>query len=97
MRAARGIRDRLTAASNLRLTVRDIGPDELQVIASGFERSFGIMVRNKSGVLVKGFIALPAETIKDDQQPSMFLVDPRAHEIDDGDVGQADFSHGIHG
>jgi hypothetical protein len=26
------------------------------------------------------------ETIKDDQQPSMFLVDARPHEIDDGDV-----------
>jgi len=44
------------------------------------------MVRNKSGVIIKGCIALPAETIKDDQQPSMFLVDARPHEIDDRDV-----------
>ena len=44
------------------------------------------MVRNKSSVIVKGGIALPAETIKDDQQPSMFLVDARSHKIDDGDV-----------
>ncbi len=44
------------------------------------------MVRNKSGVIIKGCIALPAETIEDDQQPGMFLVDARPHEIDDGDV-----------
>jgi hypothetical protein len=30
--------------------------------------------------------ALPAETIKDDQRASMFLVDARPHKIDDGDV-----------
>ena len=46
----------------------------------------GIMARNKSGVIIKGCIAFPAETIKDDQQPSMFLVDARSHKIDDGDV-----------
>jgi hypothetical protein len=46
----------------------------------------GIMVRNKSGVIIKGGIALSAETIKDDQQPSMFLVDVGPHKIDDGDV-----------
>jgi len=45
-----------------------------------------IMVRNKSGVIIKGCIALPAETIKDDQQPSMFLVDARTHEVDNSDV-----------
>ena len=55
------------------------------------------MVRNKSGVIIKGCIALPAETIKDDQQPSMFLVDTRPHEIDDGDVVARLISHGIHG
>jgi hypothetical protein len=53
---------------------------------SGFESLLGIMVRNKTGVIVKGCIALPAEAIKDDQQTSMFLVDARPHEIDDGDV-----------
>jgi hypothetical protein len=44
------------------------------------------MARNKSGVIIKGCIALPAETIKDDQEPSMFLVDARPHKIDDVDV-----------
>ena len=34
------------------------------------------MVRNKSGVVIKGCIALPAEMIKDDQQPS---VDVKPH------------------
>jgi len=64
----------------------DISPDHTQVIARGFKRLLGIMARNKSCVIIKGCIALPAETIKDDQQPSMFLVDARSHEIDDGDV-----------
>src|ERR1700727_513775 len=44
------------------------------------------MVRNESGVIIKCCIALPAKTIKDDQQPGMFLVDARSHKIDDGDV-----------
>jgi hypothetical protein len=44
------------------------------------------MARNKSCVIIEGCIALPAETIKDNQQTSMFLVDARSHEIDDGDV-----------
>jgi hypothetical protein len=69
-----------------RLSGRDISSDHIQVLAGGFERSLGIMVRHESGVIIKGCIALPAETIKDDQQPSMFLVDVRPHEIDDGDV-----------
>jgi len=44
------------------------------------------MMRNKSGVFIKGHIALPAETIKDSQQTGMFLVDTRPHKIDDGNV-----------
>ena|SRR3984893_2710831 len=72
--------------SDLRRSGRDINSDHIQVVAGGFESLLGIMVRNKSGVIIKGCIAFPAETIKDDQQPSMFLVDARPHEIDDGDV-----------
>ena len=71
---------------NSRLSSTDINSDHVQVVASGFESLLGIMVRHKSGVIIKGCIALPAETIKDDQQPSMFLVDARPHEIDNGDV-----------
>jgi hypothetical protein len=44
------------------------------------------MMRNKSGVFIKGHIALPAEMIKDSQQTGMFLVDTRPHKIDDGNV-----------
>ena len=44
------------------------------------------MARDKSGVIIKGRVALPAEAIKDDQQARMFLVDARPYEIDDGDV-----------
>ena len=44
------------------------------------------MLRNKPRVVIEGHIALSAETIKDDQQTSMFLVDARPHEIDDSDV-----------
>ena len=72
--------------SDLRLSGCNISSDHIQIVTSGFESLLGIMVRNKSGVIVEGCIALPAETIKDDQQASMFLVDARPHEIDDGDV-----------
>ena len=72
--------------SDSRLSGCDISSDHIQVVAGGFERLFGVMVRNKSGVIIKGYIALPAETIKDDQQTGMFLVDARPHKIDDGDV-----------
>jgi len=74
------------AGADLRLSGCNISPDHAQVVAGRFERLFGIMVRNEPGVIIKGYIAFPAETIKDDQQPSMFLVDARPHEIDDGDV-----------
>ena len=75
-----------SSVSDLRLSGRDISSDHIQVVAGGFESLLGFMVRNKSAIIIKGHIALPAEAIKDDQQPSMFLVDARPHEIDDGDV-----------
>lgn len=74
------------AGSDLRLSVCNVSPDHAQVVAGRFERLFGIMVRNKPGVIIKGYIASPAETIKDDQQPSVFPVDARPHTVDDGDV-----------
>jgi hypothetical protein len=70
----------------LRRSGSDIKSNHIQVVAGGFESLLGIMVRNKSGVIIKGCVALPAETITDNQQTSMFLVDARPHEIDDGDV-----------
>jgi hypothetical protein len=69
-----------------RLSGRDISWDHIQVVASGFERSLGIMVRNKSGVIIKSHIAFPAQAVKDDQQTGMFLIDARTHEVDDSDV-----------
>lgn len=72
--------------SDSRFSGDDISSDHIQVVAGGFERLLGIMVRHKSGVIIKSCIALPAETIKDDQQPSMFLVDARTHEVDNSDV-----------
>ncbi len=64
-----------------------VGPGIAKQIfqAHGVDRA-GKVVRNKSGVIVKGCVAPPAETIKDDQQTSMFLVDARPREIDDGGV-----------
>jgi predicted transposase YbfD/YdcC len=53
------------SVSDSRLSGRDIGSDHVQVLPRGFERLLGIMVRNKPGVIIKGHIALPAETIKD--------------------------------
>ena len=52
----------------------------------GFRATISARITFKSGVVIKGCIALPSETIKDHQQTSMFLVDARPHEIDDGDV-----------
>jgi hypothetical protein len=62
-------------ASLQRLSISDISSDHVQIVAGGFERWFGIMVRNTPGVIVKSHIALPPGTIKDDQQTGMFLVD----------------------
>jgi len=45
---------------NSSLSSSDINSDHVQVVASGLKRLFGIMVRNKSGVIIKGHIALPA-------------------------------------
>src|SRR5205814_1209768 len=73
-------------ASDSRLSGCDISSDHVQVVTGGFERLLGIMVRNKSGVVIKGHIALPTETVEDDQQTGMFLVDTRPHKINDGDV-----------
>ena len=72
--------------SDLRFSVCDISSDYVQVVDGRFERLFCVMARNKSGVIIKGRIALPAETVKDDQQTSMFLIDARSHKIDDRDV-----------
>ena len=74
------------SVSDSRLSGDDISSDHIQIVVGGFESLLGIMVRNKSGVIIKGHIALPAETIKDSEQTGMFLVDARTHEIDDGDV-----------
>jgi hypothetical protein len=74
------------SVSDSRPSGLNIGSDHSQVVARGFERLLGIMVRNKPGVIIKGHIALSAETIKDSQQTGMFLVDTRPHKIDDGDV-----------
>jgi hypothetical protein len=71
---------------DLTLSGCDINSDHIRVVAGGFKSLLGIMVRHKSGVIIKGCIALPAETIKDDQQASMFLIDARPHEVDDSDV-----------
>jgi hypothetical protein len=68
--------------SGLRLSVCDIDSDHIQVVAGGFESLLGIMVRNKSGVIIEGCVALPAETIKDDQQTNVFFVDARPDEIE---------------
>ena len=72
--------------SDLRPSGCNVSSDHVQVVAGGFESLLGIVVGNKSGVIIKGCIALPAETIKDNKQTGMFLVDARPHEIDDGDV-----------
>ncbi|MGA8432151.1 MAG: hypothetical protein WB729_20160 [Candidatus Sulfotelmatobacter sp.] len=56
------------------------------------------MLRHKSGVLIKSHIAFTGQTIKDNQQRDVFLVDTRPHELYDGDVMPwAGLSRGILG
>ena len=43
-------------------------------------------LKNKPTIVVEGPIAFPSETVKDNQQTRMFLVDTRPHKLDDGDV-----------
>jgi len=74
------------SVSDSRPSGLNIGPDHVQVVAGGFERLLGIMVRNKPAVIIKSHIALPAETIKDGQQTGMFLTDAGPHKFNDGDV-----------
>jgi hypothetical protein len=50
-------------STDSRFSGDDISSDNIHVIAGGFESLLGIMVRNKSGVIIKGCIPLPAETI----------------------------------
>jgi hypothetical protein len=69
-----------------RLSGRNISSDHSQVVGAGFESLLGIMVRNKSGVVIERGITLPAQTIKYNQQTGMFLVQARPHKIDDCDV-----------
>ena len=66
-----------SSPSDSRFSGSYIDSYHIQVLAGGFERLFGIMVRNKSGVVIKGHDALPAQPIKDDQRRSIFLVDTR--------------------
>lgn len=72
--------------SHSRSPGRDIGSNHIQVVRCRFQRLLGIMVRNKSGVIVQCQIALAAKAIKDSQQTGMFLVDVRPHKLDDSDV-----------
>ncbi len=69
-----------------RLSGHNISSDHIQVVDGRFESLLGIVARNKSSVVIKGCIALPAQTIKDNQQTGIFLVDTRTHKIDYGDV-----------
>jgi hypothetical protein len=59
--------------SGLTLSICDISSDHVQVVAGGFERLLGIMVRNKPGVIIKGHIALPARRSKTPSSPACFL------------------------
>ena len=84
-------------ASDSGLSGCDVSPDHIQVVAGGFERLLGIMVRNKSGVIIKGCIALSAKTIKDASRPACFLSIRDRTKSMMAMWGPGCFSHGIHG
>jgi len=82
-----------SSPSDSRFSGSYIDSYHIQVLAGGFERLFGIMVRNKSGVVIKGHDALPAQPIKDDQRRSIFLVDTRLLVI--GSLREKDLSRAV--
>jgi hypothetical protein len=70
----------------LRLSVYDVRSDHSQVVGSGFKRDLSVTMGNKACVIIKGHVAFPPQAIKNNQQASMLLADPRPHELDDRDV-----------
>ena len=70
----------------LRFPACDVSANHIQVLAGGFEGLLGIVVRNKSGIVIEGQISLPPKTIKDGQQTAMFLVNASPNEFDHCDV-----------
>ena len=70
----------------LRFPACDVSANHIQVLAGEFEGLLGIVVRNKSGIVIEGQISLPPKTIKDGQQTAMFLVNASPNEFDDCDM-----------
>ena len=75
-----------TLEVRLRFPACDVSANHIQVLAGEFEGLLGIVVRNKSGIVIEGQISLPPKTIKDGQQSAMFLVNAYPNEFDNCDV-----------
>src|SRR3989442_9486 len=75
-----------TLEVRLRFPACNVSGNPIQVLAGGFEGLLGIVVRNKSGIVIEGQISLPPKTIKDGQQTAMFLVNASPNEFDDCDM-----------
>src|SRR5450631_2726259 len=52
----------------------NVTTDHIQVVAGSFEGLFGVMVRDESGVIIQSHVPLPPETVEDNQEASVFLV-----------------------
>lgn len=69
----------------LRFTSCDVSADH-KVVACGFESLLGIVVSDKSSVVIEGQISLPPKTIKDSQQRGVLFANASSNEIDNCDV-----------
>src|SRR5271157_433645 len=66
-----------------RFSYGDVGANHIDEVAGGFEGFLRFMVRNESGVVIKGHIPISAETVEDNKQASMLGVNSRSNEFDD--------------
>jgi len=82
----KGLREGWDLEVRLRFPACDVSANHIQVLAGEFEGLLGIVVRNKSGIVIEGQISLPPKTIKDGQQSAMFLVNASPNEFDDCDM-----------
>ncbi len=71
--ASGSIQKRFQKASDSRLSGSYINSDHIQVLAGGFERLFCVMIRNKSGVVVKGQLRFRRSRSKTTSRPACFL------------------------
>lgn len=70
----------------------NVSVDHAYEVATGFERLFGVVARDETGVIIEGHVSLSPETVEDSQQSSVFLVNAGPDELDTRYDAQVGFS-----